>query len=69
MQDLIKALQILLKYNPNNPFPTHCEHDILYVCGVDPSEVSQVDIDILDNLGFFIDEENDCFASYRYGSC
>lgn len=30
MKDLVKALQILLKYgNPRNPL--HCEHDILYI--------------------------------------
>jgi hypothetical protein len=69
MEDLIKALQILLKYgNPRNP--TGCEHDILYV-HIDPSLVSEKDIKELDKLGFFVDEENgsEGFGSYRYGSC
>ncbi len=38
MEDLIKALQIFLKYGNKN-YPTFCEYDILYV-DVDPSVVS-----------------------------
>ena len=35
MKDLIKALTILQKYmDENNQFPTSCEHDVLYVHGV-----------------------------------
>lgn len=65
MENLIKALQIFLKYgNPDNP--THCEHDCLWICGIDPSDVSEEDIEKLDELGFFI--EDDAFKSYRYGS-
>jgi len=30
MDDLIKALQILRKYG-NPKYPTHCEHDTLYI--------------------------------------
>ena len=42
MKDLIEALTILLKYgNPDNP--THCEHDQLTICGIDPGEVSADD--------------------------
>ena len=69
MEDLIKALQILLKYgNPRNPF--HCEHDYLYV-DIDSSEVSDEDKKELDKLGFFEDTEYDetGFGSFRYGSC
>jgi hypothetical protein len=67
MKDLIEALQILLKYgNPDNP--THCEHDVLWICGIDPSTVSEEDVQKLDELGFHIDESDDCFKSYRYGS-
>lgn len=65
MENLIKALQIFLKYgNPENP--THCEHDMLYICGIDPDEVSEEDKDELDKLGFFIDDDQ--FMSYKYGS-
>jgi DNA-binding protein YbaB len=66
MEDLIKALQIFLKYG-NKKYPTSCEHDILYV-GIDPSIVSDEDKKTLDELGFFVDDENDCFASFKYGS-
>jgi len=68
MEDLIRALQILLTYgNPRNP--THCEHDVMYVCGISPDEVSEDDLKELDDLGFFPEEEVDGFASYRFGSC
>lgn len=69
MKDLIAALTILLKYgNPDHP--THCEHDVLYVCGINPEDVSPEDIKKLDELGFFINEEfEDSFASFKYGSC
>ena len=69
MEDLIKALQVLLKYgNPDNP--THCEHDIMIICGIDPAAVSEADKQELDRLGFHITEEYgiEQFASYKYGS-
>ena len=67
MEDLIKALTIFLKYgNPQYPF--HCEHDKLYLWGIDPSEVSDNDLKELENLGFFVSED-DGIISYRYGSC
>jgi len=69
MKDLIAALTILLKYgNPDHP--THCEHDIMYVCGINPEDVSAEDIKKLDELGFFVNEDfEDSFKSFRYGSC
>jgi hypothetical protein len=67
MEKLIKALQIFLKYG-NPAFPTHCEHDELTICGIEPGKVSKEDIKELDELGFFISEEDDCFKSFRYGS-
>ena len=67
MKDLIAALQILLKYgNPANP--THCEHDILNV-DISAEGVSKKDIERLDELGFFIDEEDNTFSSFKFGSC
>ena len=68
MEDLIKALQIFLKYG-NRRTPTHCEHDVLYVCGISSEEVSEEDLKELDDLGFFPEDEVDGFASYRFGSC
>lgn len=69
MEDLIKALQIFLKYgNPHNP--SHCEHDYFYI-NINPELVSPEDIGALDELGFFVDSEygGEGFGSFRYGSC
>jgi hypothetical protein len=64
VENLIKALQIFLKYgNPDNP--THCEHDVLTVV-IDPSLVSEEDLGMLQSLGFSPDDG--AFHSYRYGS-
>lgn len=66
MEDLIKALTILLKYNPPR-CPTSCEHDVLYV-HVSPRKVSEADKAALRDLGFAPDDSLGCFRSYRYGS-
>jgi hypothetical protein len=68
MEKLIEALQIFLKYG-NPEYPTHCEHDVLYVYYVKPQDVSEEDIAKLDELGFHPDKEFNCFKSFRYGSC
>lgn len=69
MDKLIQALQIFLKYG-NPARPTHCEHDTLIICGIDPDDVPDEDKKKLDELGFFVGEEYDaCFISFRYGSC
>ena len=65
MEDLIKALQILVKYG-NPEWPTHCEHDCLWICGIDPDDVLEEDVKTLDELGFFVDD--DSFKSYKFGS-
>jgi hypothetical protein len=67
MEDLIKALQIFLKYG-NPEYPTNCSHDELMICEIAPSEVSDEDKIELDKLGFFVSEEDDCFKSFRFGS-
>lgn len=69
MKDLIEALTILLKYgNPDNP--THCEHDELTICGIEPSVVSTEDKKKLDKLGFFVSDGDGgmYFKSFRFGS-
>jgi hypothetical protein len=53
---------------PEQKWPTHCEHDVLYVCHVDEEDVSAEDIARLDELGFFPNEEGG-FQSFRFGSC
>jgi len=65
MEDLIKALQIMLKYG-NPEYPTWCEHDVLHVCDIDPSKVSDADLTELDELGFIEDEDG--FVSFKFGS-
>jgi hypothetical protein len=67
MSELIKSLQIFLKYK-NERRPTHCEHDILCVMGVTREEVSAEDAEALDALGFSWNEEYDCWATFRFGS-
>ena len=69
MEKLIEALQIFLKYgNPDRP--THCEHDELYICGIDPDDVSEEDKEKLETLGFFVSDSSgeECFMSFKYGS-
>lgn len=66
MDDLIKALQIFRKYgNPESP--TICGHDIMYIVGIRPDEVSEKDKKTLDKLGFHVGD-SDGFESYRFGS-
>lgn len=69
MDDLIAALLILRKYgNPTNP--THCNHDILTIVGIEPSKVSEEDKAKLKELGFFVGNEfgEEAFHSYKFGS-
>jgi hypothetical protein len=71
VKDLIEALTILLKYG--NPYsPTHCEHDQMTICGIDPKDVSDEDKARLDELGIFVSDEfgdeEQVFMSYRFGS-
>lgn len=67
MEDLIKALNILLKYG-NPKYPTHCEHDIMIICGIEPESVSEDDKLELDKLGFVASKEYESFVSTRFGS-
>ena len=66
MKDLIEAFNIFLKYG-NPDYPTHCEHDCLYVCDIDPEKVSAEDIKKLDDLGFMPDDDGG-FMSFKFGS-
>jgi hypothetical protein len=68
MKNLIEALQILNKYG-NPSYPTHCEHDVLFVM-IDPELVSDEDRTTLLKLGFIAGEGGgaEYFKSHRYGS-
>ena len=68
MEDLIKALQILLKYS-NVHYPTWCGHDIFVVVGIEEFVVSEEDINELKKLSFTYNSEYNGFSSYRFGSC
>lgn len=67
MIDLIRALQIFLKYG--DPYcPTHCEHDVLTVM-IDPDDVSDEDKLALEELSFTPGDDYDAvFKSFRFGS-
>lgn len=66
LQDLIDALTILRKYgNPVNP--TMCEHDVMHINGVYPSDVSDEDKAQLEKLGFESSMDN-VFYSNVFGS-
>jgi hypothetical protein len=67
MKDLIEAL-IILSFYGDFYNPTHCEHDTLFIVGINPTDVSLEDKEKLDQLGFFISEDDECFMSYRFGS-
>ena len=69
MKDLIEALNIFLKYG-NLDYPTHCEHDVMYVCGINPEDVSAEDKEHLNELGFIVTEEfgDEQFCSFKFGS-
>lgn len=68
MDDLIEALQIAKKYANEYKLshPTHCEHDEMWLC-IDASAVNEEDKKRLEELSFF--EDDDCFKSFRFGSC
>ena len=70
MDDLIEALQIFKKYQDkiHKKYPTHCEHDVLSIMGVNIEDVSDNDIKRVDELGFEWSDEDDCFISFRFGS-
>jgi len=69
LSELIEALQIFLKYGDPS-CPTHCEHDIMIICGIDPKDVSVEDKVKLDKLGFNYGDQygTECFYSYKFGS-
>lgn len=70
MDGLIEALKIFRKYD-NPDHPTHCEHDVLYITGSpewDPETMHEADVKRLALLGFYYEEEDMLWVSYRYGS-
>jgi hypothetical protein len=71
MNNLIEALQIFSKYG-NPKYPTHCEHDMLYINPeICPDDLSFDDRVRVEKLGFFVTEKTGerTFASFTFGSC
>ena len=52
MEDLIKALQIFLPYYIGGEYPTFCDHDVMYVCGIDTAKMKASTVSELYKLGF-----------------
>ena len=62
MEKLIEALTILSSYmrdDYHKDFPTHCEHDVLYVCGVKLSQMDADTVRKLIELGFTPGSDDD----------
>lgn len=67
LDTLIEALKIFRIYgNPSSP--TYCSHDLLTICGIEPDVVSDEHKKQLEKYGFDVNEDEDCFYSYYYGS-
>lgn len=66
MNDLIEALQILLKHGDVTR-PTHCEHDELHIYP-NSMDFTEEELARLEELGFY-PNDMDGFYSFKYGSC
>jgi hypothetical protein len=67
MKDLIEALTIMLQKGDVD-YPTNCMHDEL---GVFPQSMdfTPEEFTRLEELGFDLNEDEDGFMSYKFGSC
>lgn len=61
MEKLIKALSILSNYlkDYNRNYPTSCEHDTLFVCGVDLERMNESTVKELIECGFIPGSDQD----------
>lgn len=66
MEDLIKALMIMLKHGDTYS-PCNCSHDELHIY---PNSMDFTDDEFseLERLGFYKDDDEG-FCSFRFGSC
>jgi len=70
MENLIKALQILLKYG-NPKYPTYCYHEEMRIMEISPNDVSEEDKEELERLSFNVGDDGDgdlYFYTYRLAS-
>jgi hypothetical protein len=66
MENLLNALEILSKYGKLSA-SVHPTKEMLMVGGIDPTQVSKADLDLLEDLGFFVgEEESPSFNSFRF---
>jgi hypothetical protein len=65
MKDLKEAIEILLKYIPEGEYAgTEAEHDMIYLSGPAPEDISPEDVDRLDALNAYYDESFDSWVMY-----
>lgn len=69
MDDLIQALLIIKKYVGDVTNPFHCEHDVLTIGKLNPDDMTVADLRRVEALGFFVNEDEECLQSFRFGSC
>jgi len=60
MEEFIKAITFLSKFiDRNRKYPISCEHDVLYVYGVNFDNMTAEDVRKLDELGFGVGHDDD----------
>lgn len=71
MDDLIEALTIINEYitdDYSKKFPTVCQYEIFLIPSIESfNGMKEEHVKRLQELDFFISEEFDCLASFRYG--
>jgi hypothetical protein len=65
--DLVEAIEIFRTGSVNKTRPFHCAHDTLSVMA-DPESYSEDQVARLEDLGFLVDRDGECFYSWRFGS-
>jgi len=62
MKRIFKGLEILIKYDPDGD--TSAEHDILYASDIHPHLISDEDLSILKENGWFYDSELESWSKF-----
>ncbi len=62
MKTILEGLKIIAKYTPDTDFAA--EHDIIYCGECDEMNMSDEDKKKMEDLGWFIDEEYNCWCSF-----
>lgn len=65
--DLIEAIKLLAKGRVDDVSPFNCIHDQLSVMS-DPDKFTNAELAQLDTWGFHVDDNDNTFYSFRYGS-